>query len=117
MKLSDKLKRRIVIAVTSEQYGKELIDAIESEDIQTGTTVIAGVALLPDASSTFTVTFPTPLSSSNYSIVISISNTVDVSTRHLNPTITGKTTNSFSFKTAQTTDHPNYFVNYQIVML
>lgn len=27
--LSDKLKRRIVIAVTSEQYGKELIDAIE----------------------------------------------------------------------------------------
>ena len=29
MLLSDKLKRRIVIAVTSEQYGKELIDAIE----------------------------------------------------------------------------------------
>lgn len=29
MLLSDKLKRRIIIAVTSEQYGKELIDAIE----------------------------------------------------------------------------------------
>jgi hypothetical protein len=29
-KLSEKLKRRIVIAVTSEQYGKELIDAIEN---------------------------------------------------------------------------------------
>ena len=28
--LSDKLKRRIVIAATSEQYGKELIDAIEN---------------------------------------------------------------------------------------
>ena len=28
-KLSKKLKRRIVVAVTSEQYGKELIDAIE----------------------------------------------------------------------------------------
>lgn len=27
--LSDKLKRRIVVAVTSEKYGKELIDAIE----------------------------------------------------------------------------------------
>lgn len=35
-KLSDKLKRRIVIAVTSEKYGKELIDAIEgiSESIE-----------------------------------------------------------------------------------
>lgn len=35
--LSDKLKRRIVIAVTSEKYGKELIDAIEgiSEAIDT----------------------------------------------------------------------------------
>lgn len=29
VKLSEKLKRRIVIAVTSEKYGKELIDAIE----------------------------------------------------------------------------------------
>ena len=28
--LSSKLKRRIVIAVTSELYGKELIDAIEN---------------------------------------------------------------------------------------
>jgi hypothetical protein len=37
--LSDKLKRRIVIAVTSEQYGKELIDAIESSsDVLTGST-------------------------------------------------------------------------------
>lgn len=32
VRLSDKLKRRIVVAVTSEQYGKELIDAIEGLD-------------------------------------------------------------------------------------
>lgn len=38
--LSQKLKRRIVIAVTSEKYGKELIDAIEgaSSEILTGNT-------------------------------------------------------------------------------
>jgi len=37
--LSEKLKRRIVIAHTSEKYGKELIDAIESSsDILTGNT-------------------------------------------------------------------------------
>lgn len=38
VRLSDKLKRRIVVAVTSEKYGKELIDAIEGlesfEDVQ-----------------------------------------------------------------------------------
>lgn len=31
-KLSDKLKRRVALAVTSEKYGKELIDAIELAD-------------------------------------------------------------------------------------
>jgi hypothetical protein len=37
-KLSKKLKRRIVVAVTSEEYGKELIDAIE----QGGSEVLSG---------------------------------------------------------------------------
>lgn len=38
-KLTKDLKQRIVIAVTSEKYGKELIDAIEgAEDILTGNT-------------------------------------------------------------------------------
>lgn len=41
-KLSIELKRRIVIAVTSEEYGKELIDAIEaSDEILTGNTAPA----------------------------------------------------------------------------
>lgn len=31
-RLSQKLKRRIVVAHTSEKYGKELIDAIEASD-------------------------------------------------------------------------------------
>ena len=39
-RLSDKLKRRIVIAVTSEKYGKELIDAIEGSGPNTGFSVV-----------------------------------------------------------------------------
>jgi hypothetical protein len=38
--LSDKLKRRIVIAVTSEKYGKELIDAIEGSSTNTGSSIV-----------------------------------------------------------------------------
>lgn len=40
VRLSDKLKRRIVIAVTSEKYGKELIDAIEGGSTNTGSSVV-----------------------------------------------------------------------------
>ena len=40
-KLSDKLKRRIVVAHTSEKYGKELIDAIESGQTLSGNGVPA----------------------------------------------------------------------------
>ena len=38
--LSDKLKRRIVVAVTSEKYGKELIDAIEGSSTNTGSSIV-----------------------------------------------------------------------------
>ncbi len=66
--LSDKLKRRIVIAVTSEKYGKELIDAIEDiaqavdtvfEEIEqpVGLKSPSSVGLsISDASRTLTVT-------------------------------------------------------------
>ena len=112
VKLSEKLKRRIVIALTSEKYGKELIDAVEHE--MNPPNVYAGVASLADASSEFTVSLPIELPSSDYVLVVSISNTVDPTVRHLNPTITGKTTTSFTFHTSQTTDHANYKVNYFI---
>ena len=46
-RLSDHLKRRIVIAVTSEQYGKELIDAIEHDiagiDGGSGNTAVSSI--------------------------------------------------------------------------
>jgi hypothetical protein len=110
-KLSAKLKQRIIIAVTSEKYGNELIDAIEAE---TSGSVFAGVAAMADGINTFTVNLPITLSDNSYALTISISNTVDVTVRHLDPTITAKTTTSFSFHTDQTTDHPNYKVNYII---
>lgn len=44
--LTEKLKRRIVLAVTSEKYGKELIDAIEHADAGGGAIVDSGRATL-----------------------------------------------------------------------
>jgi len=82
----------------------------------TGST-FAGVVDMADATSTFSVVFPAPLASANYSLAISISNLVDVTVRHLDPTIIAKSESGFTFHTAQTTDHPNYKVNYIAVMI
>jgi hypothetical protein len=145
--LSYNLKRRIVIAITSELYGKELIDAIENGMIgpqgpkgDTGAQGPAGVAgpkgdtgAQGPAGTPGTVinkgsyampqgvaTFTVTfadLGTTNYIVVASISNIVDASIRHLSFNVTAKTSNSFTFVTDQTTDHTNYKCEYMIALL
>jgi hypothetical protein len=119
--LSKKLKARIKLDLTSVKYGQELIDAIESMSSQINSlpsgSILAGESILPDGVSVFNVTYPVTLISSNYALTLTISNIVDVTVRHLTPTITGKTITGFTFNTAQTTDHPNYKVNWMVVIL
>jgi len=50
-------------------------------------------------------------------VIITISNGVDLTVRHLSPTVTTKTSSSFTFVTAQTTDSANYVANYYIIKL
>jgi hypothetical protein len=82
----------------------------------TGTVINKGSYAMPQGSSTFTVTF-SDLGTTNYIVVASISNIVDVTIRHLTFNVTAKTSNSFSFVTDQTTDHPNYKCEYMIALL
>lgn len=77
---------------------------------------ISGVYSMPDATSTFTVS-GLDIGTTNYSIQLTVSNTVNVTVRHLVPVVTAKTSTSFSFVTNQTTDHPNYKAEYLILKL
>ena len=76
--------------------------------------IMRGIYSMPDASSTFTVS-GLSIGTTNYAVVITISNTVNLTIRHLVATVSAKTASSFSFTTDQTTDHPNYKAEWLIV--
>ena len=78
--------------------------------------MIRGEYAMPDASSSFTVSGLT-IGTTNYIVLVTISNVVDLTIRHLYVTITAKTSTSFSFVTPQTTDHANYKAQWLIVKL
>jgi hypothetical protein len=78
--------------------------------------LIGGIYSMPNGTDTFTVS-GLSLGTTNYAVVITISNTVDVSVRHLHANVTAKTATSFTFMTEQTTDHANYKAEYLIYKL
>lgn len=78
--------------------------------------IMRGIYSMPDSTSTFTVS-GLSIGTTNYVVVITISNTVNPTIRHLIATVSAKTATSFSFKTDQTTDHPNYKAEWVIVKL
>jgi len=78
--------------------------------------LIGGISSLGSGAATFTVTIP-DVGTTNYAIVVTIQNVVDAAPRHLHATVTAKTTTSFTFQSAQTTDTANYKANYLIYKL
>jgi hypothetical protein len=78
--------------------------------------IIAGQAAMANSASTFTVS-GLSIGTTNYMLQLTVSNLVDLSVKHLTPTITAKTATGFTFQTQQTTDHDNYEVEYLIVKL
>jgi len=79
--------------------------------------IVRGIANMADASSTFVVTYPQSIGTANYVLQLTISNLVDLTVRHLAATVTAKSATGFTFQTQQTTDHPNYKVEYVIIKL
>lgn len=75
-----------------------------------------GIYAMPNGAFNFTVSGLT-LNTTDYVVVITISNIVDVTVRHLHATVIGKTATSFSFQTEQTTDHANYKAEWVIIKL
>ena len=75
-----------------------------------------GASPMANSVSEFVVNF-SDIGSTSYVVVITISNGVDLTVRHLSPTVTTKTSSSFTFVTAQTTDSANYVANYYIIKL
>lgn len=86
-----------------------------SNPISTGQ-ILRGLTAMANGTDTFTITFPS-VGTTNYTAVVTIQNTVDVTIRHLTPTISAKTATSITFVTQQTTDHANYKANWVIVLL
>ena len=86
------------------------LNPLNSGDIQ------RGIYSMPNSAFNFTVS-GLNLGTTNYVVVITISNIVDVSVRHLHATVIGKTATSFTFQTEQTTDHANYKAEWVIVKL
>lgn len=80
-------------------------------------TIVRGIAAMPSGVSTYNVTFPTALGTSNYVIQCTVSNLIDATPRHLNPTVTVKSSTGFTFVTQQTTDTANYKIEYIIIKL
>lgn len=78
--------------------------------------IMRGIYSMPNSSSTFTVN-GLSIGTTNYLVVITISNTVDPVIRHLVATTTAKTTTGFSFTTDQTTNHVNYKAEWVIIKL
>lgn len=78
--------------------------------------IMRGLFSMADATSTQTVS-GLSIGTTNYVLVITISNTIDASVRHLVATVTAKTATGFTFVTDQTTDHPNYKAEYVIIKL
>lgn len=79
--------------------------------------IVRGLAAMADSASTFAVTFPTSVGTSNYVLQLTISNIVAGTVRHLTPTITAKSATGFTFQTQQPTDHPSYNVEYMLIKL
>lgn len=57
------------------------------------------------------------IGTTNYVLVITISNVVDASVKHLHATVTAKTTTGFTFQTEQQTDHANYKAEWIMIKL
>jgi len=72
---------------------------------------VAGVTNMANGTAQFTVTFPN-VGTNSYSVDMTVQNTVDPSPRHLIGTVKTKTTTSFTFQTAQTTNSTNYKANW-----
>lgn len=79
--------------------------------------MVRGISALPSGVSTYSVTYPASVGTSNYVLLLTISNITDATPRHLAATITAKSATGFSFGTQQTTDTSNYRAEWLVIKL
>ena len=75
---------------------------------------VSGTETVGNGVSSKAVVINPPLADTNFSVVATISNTVDSGTQYQTPVITTKTTGGFTAKWNAPTDSANYVVEYQI---